>query len=33
MIKILSIILAIMIMCVLVPILVGIGVHMTINYN
>lgn len=33
MIKILSIILAIMLMCVIVPILVGIGVHFTTNYN
>ena len=33
MIKILSIIIAIMLICVLVPILVGIGVHMTTNYN
>ena len=33
MIKILSIVLAIMFMCVIVPVLVGIGVHMTTNYN
>ena len=33
MIKILSIILAIMFMCVIVPVLVGIGVHFTTNYN
>lgn len=33
MIKILSIILATSLICVLVPILVGIGVHFTTNYN
>ena len=33
MIKILSIIAVLMFMCVLVPILVGIGVHFTTNYN
>jgi hypothetical protein len=33
MIKILSIIISIMLMCVLVPVMVCIGVHMTTNYN
>ena len=33
MIKILSIIAVVIFICVLVPILVGIGVHMTTNYN
>ena len=33
MIKILSIIAVIIFICVLVPILVGIGVHFTTNYN
>jgi len=33
MIKILSIIAVLMLICVLVPILVGIGVHFTTNYN
>ena len=31
--KIIFAVLAIMIICVLVPILVGIGVHFTTNYN
>lgn len=33
MIKILSIIITTILICVLVPILVGIGVHFTTNYN
>ena len=31
--KIIFVVLTIMIICVLVPVLVGIGVHMTTNYN
>ena len=33
MIKIIFVVLTIMIICVLAPVLVGIGVHFTTNYN